>query len=357
MENPNAPIRIIAFMPHMFDYINIKILSRRVFKINNFGKLLLAVFILSAPFLIKTFLTPQELILEPPEAKQELVIIPETQEEAILDFINTARETVDLQIYLLTNKEIIAALEEAEKRGVEVRILLEHNPYGGAYKLKDTVAKLEQAGVEVKDTSPLFPLTHTKMLIADNKRALILTANLTFSGLNKDRDFGVIDEDPSDLSELTSLFDADWEAEFFWPRDPELVISPNNSRWKIESLIKKAESELLIAAEVFSDEGILSLVAEAAKRGVRVKTLLASAKEIDVNEDAKNYLEKTGAEVRYLKKPFLHTKLIIVDQEAMYLGSINFTAQSLNENREVGILTIDPEIIQKVIQIFNKDWG
>ena len=58
----------------------------------------------------------------------------------------------------------------------------------------------------------------------------------------------------------------------------------------------------------------------------------------------------------FLKKPYLHGKIIIVDNEKMFLGSQNLTKNSLENNREVGIiLTTAPEIIARISALFEKD--
>jgi len=65
-----------------------------------------------------------------------------------------------------------------------------------------------------------------------------------------------------------------------------------------------------------------------------------------------NKLHDNGAIITYLKKPYQHAKVLIIDDKMAYIGSINFSRQSMEENREVGIMTINTNIINKVINTF-----
>jgi phosphatidylserine/phosphatidylglycerophosphate/cardiolipin synthase-like enzyme len=46
------------------------------------------------------------------------------QKKMLIDVINSAKETLDIAIYSLTHPDIVAAIKEAKKRGVVVRIIL-----------------------------------------------------------------------------------------------------------------------------------------------------------------------------------------------------------------------------------------
>src|ERR1700730_6907862 len=44
-------------------------------------------------------------------------------EKMLIDVINSTKETLDIAIYSLTHPDIVAAIKEAKKRGVAVRII------------------------------------------------------------------------------------------------------------------------------------------------------------------------------------------------------------------------------------------
>jgi len=48
---------------------------------------------------------------------------------------------------------------------------------------------------------------------------------------------------------------------------------------------------------------------------------------------------------------------VIIDGIRAFVGSQNFTATSLDQNREVGILVADPVALQRLQQTFESDWS
>jgi cardiolipin synthase A/B len=58
----------------------------------------------------------------------------------------------------------------------------------------------------------------------------------------------------------------------------------------------------------------------------------------------------------FLAKPYLHGKIIIIDNQKVFLGSQNLTKNSLENNREVGIIFAPtPEIMASISSFFQKD--
>ena len=53
----------------------------------------------------------------------------------------------------------------------------------------------------------------------------------------------------------------------------------------------------------------------------------------------------------------MHAKLIIVDQRLAFVGSQNFTRESLNYNREVGILIKNANVVKTLTMTFMADWA
>ena len=53
----------------------------------------------------------------------------------------------------------------------------------------------------------------------------------------------------------------------------------------------------------------------------------------------------------------MHAKDIIVDHREAFIGSENISTQSLNSNREVGILLADQSAISRLKETFARDWG
>ena len=56
---------------------------------------------------------------------------------------------------------------------------------------------------------------------------------------------------------------------------------------------------------------------------------------------------------------FVHGKMVPADDGAAsaYAGSQNFSASSLDRNREPGIISVNPEVLKGLRDVFDSDWG
>src|SRR5215217_964852 len=77
-----------------------------------------------------------------------IFIEPDDGRKPILDELTAARRSVELQVYLLSDNEIINALIAADQRGVRVRVMMEEHPFGGAGNQPDVFDRLQDNGVE-----------------------------------------------------------------------------------------------------------------------------------------------------------------------------------------------------------------
>jgi phosphatidylserine/phosphatidylglycerophosphate/cardiolipin synthase-like enzyme len=268
-----------------------------------------------------------------------------------------------IEIYLLTDRRVIQALEAAAGRGLTVRVMLEPHPYGGGSPAR-TIQQLEAAGVEARYTNPAFPLTHAKLMIVDGLRAYIMTGNLTRAALGgngrvANREYGIIDPLPEDVSSLSALFEADWQrAEAVFPgNNAHLVISPGNARAALQGLVAAARQTLLVEEEEMQDQQIEGALVAAQRRGVKVEVILpASRGENDPNAEGIAALLQGGVAVREDGQLYMHAKMLLVDGQEAFVGSENCSPSGLERNREVGILVSDEAVLATLQRTFEADW-
>ena len=141
---------------------------------------------------------------------------------------------------------------------------------------------------------------------------------------------------------------------------PVLVEVLNNGKLSVDydskNLFEKFQNFLDEVAENINDESILNILLNKLNDGVRVSIIVPESKKIESNSEILNKLELGGALISHLKKPYQHAKVLIIDNRVMYVGSVNFSRQSMEENREVGVITINKNNIDKVIRTFEKDF-
>jgi cardiolipin synthase A/B len=92
----------------------------------------------------------------------QVYVEPDDGEGVITNAIRSAHKSVWLEIYILSDTNVIHALEDAANNGVDVRVMLEPHPVGGGSSVTRVMDELRAAGVKAQDTSPDFPLTHEK---------------------------------------------------------------------------------------------------------------------------------------------------------------------------------------------------
>jgi phosphatidylserine/phosphatidylglycerophosphate/cardiolipin synthase-like enzyme len=283
-----------------------------------------------------------------------LFVEPDDGRAPVLNEINGARQSITLEIYLLSDREIIDALKNANDRGIDVRVLLEENPFGGRGNQPGTYNELEGAGINIRWSNPVFTFSHIKTFVIDNNVALIMNLNLSKSSFTRNREFGIVTTDPAAVQTASQIFEADWTRSEE-PSPGSLVVSPTNSRAELLGLIHGSTKNLDIYAEVMRDREIIDALLDARQRGVSVR-LIMSDDSTDGDKE-RHELDNAGVQVRIENSPYVHAKMVLADDQRVFIGSENFTATSMDQNRELGIITTEPTVLARVQQVFNDDFG
>lgn len=286
-----------------------------------------------------------------------LITEPTDGETQILNLIKNAKNSIDLVIYQMSDKNISDALIAAKNRGVDVRVLLNGGYFG---KMEKSTISLEyqyltKSGISVKYTPADFALTHQKTLVTDNT-ALIMTWNFTPTYYSTARDFGVIDQDQNDVSAIKQTFDADWNDEHIVsPLGDNLLWSPSAENDTL-LLIKNAKQTLDIYNEEMNYDVITNALKDAVRRGVIVRVIMTYS---TPNKPIFNDLISSGIQIHTFsgtKKLYIHAKVIVADNQDIFIGSQNFSYNSLNKNRELGLIFKNQNIISSVENTFATDW-
>lgn len=283
--------------------------------------------------------------------------MPDDGSIALSALLRGAEHSIDVMVYLLTSQEVVRELAAAQRRGVRVRVLLEEEPVGGGQGNRVAAQELTAAGAAVRWAAPTFRFTHAKVILVDGARAAIMTLNLTASSLRSNREFAVILQDPSVVRALGELFESDWERVPPPAFDLPLVVSPANARRVLHDVIASARQSLEIYVLSLEDDAIAAALAAAAERGVRVRIITNPPTGSDSYADERALVRARGGFIGFLDFPNVHAKVVIVDGQRAFVGSQNFTATSLDQNREVGILIADPAALQRLQQTFEFDWS
>ena len=165
--------------------------------------------------------------------------------------------------------------------------------------------------------------------------------------MTKSRSFGIVMRNKKIIQEVLLLIKADANRLEFTATQPNLVISPENSRDRLATFIGKARKELLIYDPNLSDDRMIRLLKERAKANVRVRIL--------------GKLEKKWRGDDLQSEPFpdgrLHVRAIVRDGSRAFVGSQSLRKLELDGRREVGIIVRERNLVKRLSATFETDWA
>jgi cardiolipin synthase len=295
-----------------------------------------------------------------------LIVEPDDGRSPVLQILAAAKSTIDLTIYEIGDPQIMAALTAAAGRGVAVRVL--YNWYSFSPHMQQevttSIATLTKAGVQCKIAPKQFENTHEKTFVIDGATAIVMSFNLTSEYFVQSRDFGIVTTVAAEVAEIAAVFNADWNGQSASPSAASLVWSPENSRTRLMALINSAKATLDVYCEEVDDPGSLQTLVATAKRGVAVRFIAAvmtSEGKINANARGVTFMNAGGVNAVCKDNLYMHAKMVLADFAAptakAFVGSENFSCESLNDNRECGIIVTEPAILQRLESTFKSDWA
>jgi phosphatidylserine/phosphatidylglycerophosphate/cardiolipin synthase-like enzyme len=139
---------------------------------------------------------------------------------------------------------------------------------------------------------------------------------------------------------------------------PAVILANEDYFPALLKALDEAQNEIFISIFSFQtgDHGnsypdrILSHLAKAVKRGVKVIVVLEKTNnksdDLDIqNTQTGKLLKEKGVNVFFdSPRKTTHTKLVVIDQRLIFLGSHNFTQSALKYNNEISILLDNPDM-------------
>jgi phosphatidylserine/phosphatidylglycerophosphate/cardiolipin synthase-like enzyme len=294
-------------------------------------------------------------------AAYTLVIEPDQGLTAIYNLLSSAKKSIDITMYELSDTTVTSLLSSAAANDITIRVILDQNNE----KANNATAfnYLQAHGVSVHWANHAYACTHQKTITVDQAVSAIMTLNLTPQDYATTRDFAVITNNAANIAAVEATFNADFtDATITPPAGDNLVWSPTNSRAAITALINGATKSLLISQEEFSDTGIQTAVEAALQRGVAVTLVQENLG--GKYSSVLNALKSAGAQIAIFSSKtgyYIHAKTVLADygtaQTRLFVGSENFSTDSLDKNRELGLIFSDPICIADVETAMTADYN
>lgn len=315
---------------------------------------------------------------------------------AMLEAIAGAEETVCFETFVYWEGEIARRFSEAlaarAQAGVRVHVLLDW--IGLQQQRDDLIAQMRRAGVEVElyNKPAWYRLddmnyrTHRKLLIVDGRLGFTGGVGIAdeWQGDARDprhwRDSHFRVEGPA-VRHLQAAFMDNWmqtheevhHNESYFPplqergtSSAQVFISsprqgPEAMRLMVFLALAAASRSVYIATPYFvPDEVLIDQLRAAARRGVRVR-IIVPGRHIDselVRHASRSHwgtLLQAGVEIYQYHRTMYHTKLFVVDDAWVSIGSANFDPRSLQLNDEANLNVYDPQFASEMVSVLEDD--
>ncbi|MDE6740965.1 MAG: cardiolipin synthase [Muribaculaceae bacterium] len=310
--------------------------------------------------------------------------------------IREAKDFIFIQYYIYSDdrlgKEITELLATKAKEGVRVKVLYDHV---GSFSTKNKFfASMRQRGI---DSHPFFRVTfrklanrinwrnHRKLVIIDGRIGYIGGMNIAdrYVDTSPDgriwRDTHLRVEGPV-IESMMYSFAIDWN--FLRPDnevhpitvmkydepgdvDMQLVTSGPVDKWNnivlcFQQAIASARKRIYIQTPYFlPTDALLKALQGAALSGVDVRIMIPEMTDsVLLGYGSRSYIDdclKSGVKVYFFTPGMLHAKTMIIDDDFVSTGSVNFDFRSFENNFEANLLIYSKDINCRMRDIFFHD--
>ncbi len=316
--------------------------------------------------------------------------------ESIFNALEEAKEHIHLQYYIfedgLLADKLLEVFERKIAENVTIRLLYDGI---GSYSLsKKYLKKLKGIGVETAQFLPfkfgrflssLNYRNHRKIIVIDNKIGFTGGINISDKYLKGDPTLGKWHDthlkiEGEAVDYLNRTFVTDWflasakkvdlntlKIHRTQKKCTSLQIVPSSPDDDFDvmeqvyfSIINSAEKYLYIVNPyIIPNHAILQALITAALSGVDVKILMSSSTDIKlVDWCVRAYFEsylKAGIKIYLYEEGFLHSKVMLCDDEIASIGTANLDNRSLQQNYEAQVFVYDNELCRKMKSDFLSD--
>lgn len=319
---------------------------------------------------------------------------------AMIQALSQAEHHIHLEYYIVRDdgigRKIQHLLIEKAEQGVEVRFIFDSV---GCFQLPYAyLNKLEDAGVQITSFNPVtFPLLNSKVNFRNHRKIMVIDGTIGFVGglnigdeyLGKNESIGLwrdthLKVEREVVRSLQISFLLDWyymtgqkllEPQYLSPnlsddieeqdQGIQIIAGGPDHEWEVLkklflSMITSAIKKVDIASPyLIPDDDMLSAIKMVALSGVEVNIILPNKPDKKIvfwgSRSYFHELLETGVNIYLYNKGFMHSKVIIVDEELASIGSANMDMRSFHLNFEVNAFLYSHDGVKQLVKDFNYD--
>ncbi|MFO7551039.1 MAG: phospholipase D-like domain-containing protein [Haliea sp.] len=315
---------------------------------------------------------------------------------AMLQAIRSAKTSITFETFIYwsgqTGEEFSQALSERALAGVPVSVIID---WVGSTRMEQALLdSMDKAGVQLHRYRPLYWYNFHRMNNRTHRKLLVVDGRIGFTG-----GVGIADQwmgdggDPDHwrdshfrvegpaVAQLQAAFNDNWvkstgqvlNGPRYFPAlqgqgemDAHVFIaSPSGGSESMHlmyllAIAAAVETIDLAAAYFVPDTLLLEALLSARSRDVRVRILLPGPHmdSLTVKIASKSdwgRLLQAGAEIHVYQPTMLHTKLLIIDNEFVSVGSTNFDIRSMRLNDEASLNVYSKDFATQMTAVFEND--
>ena len=313
--------------------------------------------------------------------------------------LRNAKSYIHLEYYVLKldklGSEIVDILQQKAEEGLEVKIL--YDAVGSKTVHKSKFKKFQEAGGQVEAffqaKLPLINFrlnnrNHRKILVIDGMTGYVGGFNIGDEYLGLDENFGYwrdthlrVKGDGVDALQLSFIHDWNSQShreqlEFndkYFPDNAkqggdvpmQIALSAPSDNWHqiefgyIKMIMNAKESIYMHSPYFIPDKGYINALRIAAKAGVDVRLIIPNKPDhifvywATITSVAQ--LIRDGVKVYTYENGFIHSKMMIIDDEVASVGSSNMDIRSFELNFEINAFMYDENIVKELKAAFIED--
>jgi len=260
--------------------------------------------------------------------------------------IKSAKQSVLVLIYSMTDKNIMEALRLKREEGIPVTVICDAkaSPYIERYlgkKIK--VLKRYSKG-----------LMHLKLLVVDGKQVWIGSANFTQDSLEMHGNLVMSMENPAlaeFIKERAGCMDEAMNSKAFDHRGYLLggqklefwfLPDDRHAASRVKDLIRSAKKTVKVAMFTWTRDDFVKEIVDARLRGVEVEIAVDSNSSKGAGAKVVGLLKQNGLPVKVNKGAgLLHHKFVYIDGKTLVSGSANWTKAAFNMNDDCFVVLHD----------------
>lgn len=293
-------------------------------------------------------------------------------EERLIQSINAANTSVHIAAFEFNLTPLAEALIAAYDRGVEVQWVTddENGIEVDGEEGHGQFAMLEDAGIEVKDDGR-SALMHNKFIVFDGQTVWTGATNLTVNGIFENNNNVIVLRSPRVAAIYENEFQEMWAGQF-GPTSPStldqqfvtvngvsvqvLFGSEDGAIEQIIPYIQNAQSSIRFMAFSFTHDGLGDAMLAQAEEGVDLAGIFETrGSETDSSELGKLFC--AGYAMRQDGNPStFHHKVIVIDEQIVVTGSLNFSDNANESNDENVVIIAEPNIARLFLEEFDRRW-